>query len=601
MTAVENNVWMRFPAYLKKYIKCLLLVEHYNTGVCALDEKGFIKPVNEKMKRIRKEAAIASAKLLYEIENDYDVSRFQHLVPLTNKNRLYDMKTRPSVYLQRMVWTNLQFENPMLVLVNPSTRRLLSPIPLMSNMIPCHIRLETSGLAQLLMNKERIKAFVNEYELQYSQKLNINSKSDLLASYSKITGIQNPSEFEQATYATRFWKHICNFKNFGTILEQYRKNNKSTWVFDNAIVTDGVSVSFQITRKEDFRRKIKVAKIKDENEEVVKKSAKKEEFPNIDDAEFWEGKDEYKKLSNDPGKKDIACISDGVKTLCYTKGKRNHDTFANARLHASNKIRKKETIPGTYVFKNEDGENVNVENPTLHDFESQYMSEDSKKSCKSETFGNYWRKKKELIILMICRKAGKGKLQEPIMNNPYNKKYFRQAKFLVYCKTKSSEHKFFNKVTKTFGKPTIGKKIPKWMKPCPQIEILDKIKMNALKKTKNLIIGWGNWGATTNLKNNAPSPGIGFKRRASKFFNIATTPEPFTSQTCPCCQTRTLEHPEVGNDHIEKHHLLRCTNEKCQSRFWNRNVVGSFNILLNVFEAYKHCHRLNSLKSGENP
>ena len=30
---------------------------------------------------------------------------------------------------------------------------------------------------------------------------------------------------------------------------------------------------------------------------------------------------------------------------------------------------------------------------------------------------------------------------------------------------------------------------------------------------------------------------------------------------------------------IERHHLLRCTKDQCKSRWWNRNIAGSFNIL----------------------
>ena len=119
------------------------------------------------------------------------------------------------------------------------------------------------------------------------------------------------------------------------------------------------------------------------------------------------------------------------------------------------------------------------------------------------------------------------------------------------------------------------------------------------KPKNNLFIGWGNWGKQTNLKGSAPSPGVGFKRRARQHFLIGTTPEPFTSQTCPCCQTRTLKNPEVGKNHVEKHHLLRCTNDNCQCRYWNRNVVGSFNILRNVFAAKKQLVENKTLDIGE--
>ncbi len=37
-------------------------------------------------------------------------------------------------------------------------------------------------------------------------------------------------------------------------------------------------------------------------------------------------KNQYRLLSTDPGKKDIAAVTDGVRTLRYTKGQRDEDT-----------------------------------------------------------------------------------------------------------------------------------------------------------------------------------------------------------------------------------------------------------------------------------
>jgi hypothetical protein len=38
------------------------------------------------------------------------------------------------------------------------------------------------------------------------------------------------------------------------------------------------------------------------------------------------------------------------------------------------------------------------------------------------------------------------------------------------------------------------------------------VKKPPTKKKIDLIIGWGNWGRNSNLKNNACTPGIGIKR-----------------------------------------------------------------------------------------
>ena len=94
---------------------------------------------------------------------------------------------------------------------------------------------------------------------------------------------------------------------------------------------------------------------------------------------------------------------------------------------------------------------------------------------------------------------------------------------------------------------------------------------------KELLIAWGNWGQNPNLKGCAPTPGIGIRRSMERYFKTVTVNEYLTSQTCPCCkQEKTLKNPKING--VERHHLLRCSNDNC-NRWWNRNVVGSFNIL----------------------
>ena len=95
---------------------------------------------------------------------------------------------------------------------------------------------------------------------------------------------------------------------------------------------------------------------------------------------------------------------------------------------------------------------------------------------------------------------------------------------------------------------------------------------------EQLEIAYGNWGMHPNaLKGCASTPGIGLRRRCQRFFQTFTVPEDGTSKTCPCCKEKTLTNPSIKG--ITRHHLLRCTNEACRSRWWNRNVAGSLNIL----------------------
>jgi len=85
-----------------------------------------------------------------------------------------------------------------------------------------------------------------------------------------------------------------------------------------------------------------------------------------------------------------------------------------------------------------------------------------------------------------------------------------------------------NQVNKTFGPSNSPNNHTKCMR---SEEIA-----NASKSQDNLTIAWGNWGKNPNaLKNGAPTPGIGIRRRFEKEFKIVVTCEHLTSQNCPCC------------------------------------------------------------------
>jgi hypothetical protein len=535
LTAYNNNVWIHYPKYVKKYIRC-----------CKLNEKNLgrndlPKEVKDLEKPVFKEAAELTFSLLWD-SNCSETHRFVPNNSSSNSNRLYDMKSNIDIYLKNMVLINREletnFEN-----LRPKLRKLLSPLSLISTMIPGHIRLDTSGLVQLFMDKENIKEFKTCYDLENNSELKISNKGDVLSTFSKIFGRSPKSSEEEANYNTAYWRFLCDFKTREK--ELYKKRNDgSTWVFDNSVVTDGFSISFQITKKENFCKK-QFGKKAEKVEKEVDEFSKLEDFDNLSN---------LKMLAIDPGKSDILFITDGSRTLRYTKKQRQQDTNLKHR-------REKTLLWRTHKFKIE-GVFGDLENPSVADYESRYMSETSKKTCYSNTFQEYWNRRRVI-------------LKSPIYEEPW----FRTNKFTVYCKEKSSEAKFFNKIKETFSKP---KELSSWLErdTTGQFEM---IKENIKKQEfSGFVIGYGNWGKNPNLKNNDPTPGIGLRRRLHKIIKTVTVQEHNTSNTNPCTQEkRTMEKKTIGRHSIQKHHLLRCTNDKSPCSWWNRNVVGSFNILYN--------------------
>ena len=535
VTAYINNIEAHYSKYPKRMIYCDLLK----------------KNPEMKTKEARKIAGIITSYFWCDKDPPPDFNRdlfeYQNLFPekISDKSRSYDIKVDPWRYLHKMVFIDRSLEDDFKE-VKEKYRKLLNPLPFHSSHVPMNIRLDTCGITQLLMTQTRIAEFKGLYDNIHNTNINIHAKSDMNSSYEKIHGHKPASDYEEARYASEVWGFLTNVDTCNQ-LKELRKNpqiNGHEFVFDNAVVTDATAMSIQIVKKEKFRRK--------------KMAPKRKNKEKTDKKEFVESKTDIsppkgKCISNDPGKHDILCMTDGIDTLCYTKGQRQQDCQTRVRTKETNKRRRK---------------------AGLEAFETQVMSEFSKSSCKLDTFKQYCR-------LRFQKEKDFSKLYGHVM--------FRQFKFLAYCNTKSSEAKFVNKVNTKFKKANQPRKKTK----C----VTNEMVVNAAKTCSvgdQLIIGWGNWGKNPNaLKGCAPTPGIGIRRRFEAYFITRTVDEHYTSQECPCCKERSLEkmkikpkklkkkeeNATVVPDEIEIHHLLRCTNDKCKCRLWNRNVVGSYNIL----------------------
>jgi hypothetical protein len=113
---------------------------------------------------------------------------------------------------------------------------------------------------------------------------------------------------------------------------------------------------------------------------------------------------------------------------------------------------------------------------------------------------------------------------------------------------------------------------------------------------ERIVIFWGNWGRNPNLKHQPPTPGIGFRIRIHKHFTTFTVDERYTSSRCPCCESE-VEHPIYrtieSRDQQHKrskavHHLLRCKNDTCSSRWWHRDVMSVANIRKQTMHILEH-------------
>ena len=269
LTAYDNNIKGHFTKYIKRYILCDLLT-------MKIDRK-----------KARKIAAIITSHYFYDAEIPSDVEgiiiskeKYAFLFPeKINKNgfpRCYDVSINPWVYLYKMVEINLFLEFQFYS-VEPKYRKLFNPLPLHSSFVPMHVRMDTSGISQLLMTQEKIKEFKALYEIEHpGTTLNMKTKGDMLSSFNKLFGRDPDTKEEGSLFATDMWAFLTNLKKCRQWKEINNvKKDNICWVFDNAIITDGISISFQVIDKDHAGRKIRKKKSEDNQVKNEKEKQKK--------------------------------------------------------------------------------------------------------------------------------------------------------------------------------------------------------------------------------------------------------------------------------------------------------------------------------------
>jgi hypothetical protein len=125
-------------------------------------------------------------------------------------------------------------------------------------------------------------------------------------------------------------------------------------------------------------------------------------------------------------------------------------------------------------------------------------------------------------------------------------------RFRTYSYGKKSIDRFLNKIQRTFG------------------------------SDKKIIIGYGDWSRTTQMKFLEPTMGKGLRRIISNRFETVLVNESYTSQKCNTCKN-TLENYKIENKKI--HRLQVCKSQICMSSKTNivyktRDLNSALNIKL---------------------
>ena len=282
LTMYENNIKLHYIEYVERYVNVVW------------EKKYMIKQIR-KIKKTKKDKDTAIRKLntqLRKIKNDllniestnYKSNSIyhkwikeiqKHIIPTKNKfiknNLYYDLQCNPQDYFSCMVFMMKEVEKQGYTTTNP--------FPMRNDIIPKHIRLDTTTLVHLLMTKKQGK------------------KSDYLFKGN----------------LKRFENDIWNFF-FRTEKQCF---SKKWYLFHHMIETDGVSCSILLMRKDKVGKRIRTNKIPN-----------REQY--IDEVKDYSNLQDKNIVGIDPGKCDLIFCVDSSDTNAneyrYSQDRRRKET-----------------------------------------------------------------------------------------------------------------------------------------------------------------------------------------------------------------------------------------------------------------------------------
>ena len=224
---------------------------------------------------------------------------------------------------------------------------------------------------------------------------------------------------------------------------------------------------------------------------------------------------------------NVVVIDPGKKNILYIsdgqkEGKHLRYTYQQRRRETRTKQNKQELI-----MMKQENKIDKIENNIKY----------NSKSCKLEEVIKYIKENKEFV---------------DNVNDFYHDIKHREMRYRGQKHTKISEEKLITNIKKTF------------------------------ETDKPLTLVYGNWSCRKQLRNFAPTPGIGLRRKLARTFNVYLLDEYCTSCKCAECHketdyTKPREYEKNGEKKtVNVHSLLRCQNEEC-SKLWNRDVNATVN------------------------
>jgi len=336
LTMYENNIKLHFVEYVERYVnvvwkKKFLVSKIRKMNISKKEKDGRINKLCNQLRKIKNDLlnvteGTQTAHKSHPSYHKWITEQKQHILPIKTfkKNVYYDLQCSPMDYFPCMI--------KMMKQVEEKAQTICNVFPMRNEIIPKHIRLDTTTLVHLLMTKSQgnKSAYLTEGNLKRNE--------------------------------DKIWNFF-----FRTERKCFHKKH---YVFHHMIETDGISCSLLLLRKDLIGKRLP----------TMKKGINNEEY--IDEVKDYTSLQNKKIVAIDPGKCDLI--------YCVDTDNKEANTF-----RYSQDQRRKETKKKKYAKIQLELKQEKIHGKTIIEWETE-LSKMNKKTLDITKFKAYIQKKSEI-------------------------------------------------------------------------------------------------------------------------------------------------------------------------------------------------------------
>jgi hypothetical protein len=221
LTAIENNIKMRFFDYIKHFVNSYFKHLYQNE----IENKEFKKQLYKEINVVKNDLINNTLNCDEKYYNWLKENRYKIVPETFDTSYYYDITITPHKYLKHMIFMCLELEK--------IERKSFQFFPIQTNIIPRHIQLDTKALVELFVDTEKHQKLLDIW-------------------------VKNPKEIKtgknKGKIANKTKKELydCLEENKEFIWNSFFdiKQTKKNYVFDYTIITDGFSTSLRFLHKD---------------------------------------------------------------------------------------------------------------------------------------------------------------------------------------------------------------------------------------------------------------------------------------------------------------------------------------------------------------